>query len=75
MIEFLGKHALAGLWIEILIEADRNNPDAASELFPGLVSSDKQIKTVGDTESRTGSALLELRKIRIEYDLPKDCTS
>jgi len=68
-------HALAGLWIEILTEADRKNPDAVSELFPELVSGDKQIKTVGDAESRTGDALLQLGEIRVEYDLPKDCTS
>ena len=68
-------HALAGLWIEILTEADRESPDAASELFPELVSSDKQIKTVGDAESRTGKALVQLGEIRVEYDLPKDCTS
>jgi hypothetical protein len=68
-------HALAGLWIEILTEADRENSNAASELYPELVASDKQIQTVGDAESRTGDALVELGEIRIEYDLPKDCTS
>ena len=68
-------HALAGLWIEILTETDRKDADAASELFPELVSSDKQINTVGDAESATGNALLQLRDIRVEYDLPKDCTS
>ena len=68
-------HALAGLWIEILTEADQKNPDAASELFPELVSGDKQIKTVGDAESHTGNALRQLGEIRVEYDLPKDCSS
>jgi hypothetical protein len=68
-------HALAGLWIEVLTEADRKNSDAANNLFPELVSNDKQIKTVGDAESRTSSALLELGEIRAEYDLPKNCAS
>ncbi len=68
-------HALAGLWIEILAEADREDPGAASELFPELVSSDKQIKTVSDAESRTESALGEVKEIRAEYDLPEDCPS
>jgi hypothetical protein len=68
-------HALAGLWIEILTEADRNNPDSASELMPELVSSDKGIETVSDAESRTEIALDEIRKIRAEYDLPQDCPS
>ena len=68
-------YALAGLWVETLTEADRENPDAASELFPELVSSDKRVKTVGEAESRTGNALLQLGEIRVEYDLPKECTS
>ena len=68
-------YSLAGLWIEVLTEADRKNPDAASELFPEIVSSDKEIKTVSDAELRTDNALLQLGKIRVEYDLPKDCSS
>jgi len=68
-------YALAGLWIEALTEADRKNPDAASALFPELASSDKEIKTVSDAESRTADALLELGEIRVEYDLPKNCAS
>ena len=66
--------ALAGLWIEVLTESDRKNSAAASNLYPELVSSDKQIKTVGEAELRTGDALQELGEIRVEYDLPKDCT-
>jgi hypothetical protein len=67
--------ALAGLWIEILTEADRQNPDAASELFPELVSSDRDIKTVADAEVHAGDALLKIGELRVEYDRPKDCTS
>jgi hypothetical protein len=68
-------YSLAGLWIEVLTEADRQNPDAASELFPELVSSDKAIKTDGDAQLRTDKALQQLGDIRVEYDLPKDCAS
>jgi hypothetical protein len=68
-------YSLAGLWIEVLTEADRKNTDSASELFPELVSNDKEIKTVDDVELRTDNALLQLGKIRVEYDLPKDCDS
>jgi hypothetical protein len=68
-------YSLAGLWIEVLTEADRQNPDAASELFPELVSSDKAIKTDGDAQLRTDEALQHLGEIRVEYDLPKDCAS
>lgn len=68
-------YALAGLWIEVLTEADRDNQDAARELYPELVSSDKQIKTIEDAESRTNIALQHLGEIRVEYDLPEHCTS
>jgi hypothetical protein len=68
-------YSLAGLWIEVLTEADRQNPDAVSELFPELVSSDKAIKTDGDAQLRTDEALQHLGEIRVEYDLPKDCAS
>jgi len=67
--------ALAGLWVEILTEADRKNPDAASALFPELVSKDKDIKTVGDAETRTADAVTHVGEIRAEYDLPKICSS
>lgn len=69
------EYSLAGLWIEVLAEADRHNPDAASELFPEIVSSDKAVKTVGDAQLRTDEALQRLGEIRVEYDLPKNCTS
>ena len=68
-------YALAGLWVEILTEADRQNPDAASALFPELVSDDKEVKTLADAESRSGDALLRLGEIRVEYDLPEVCSS
>jgi hypothetical protein len=68
-------YSLAGLWIEVLTEADRQNLDAASELFPELVSSDKAIKTVDVAQLRTDEALQQLGEIRVEYELPKDCTS
>ena len=68
-------HSLAGLWIEILAQADRGDTNAASELFPELVSSDKQIKTVSDAELRTETALGEVKEIRAEYDLPEECPS
>lgn len=68
-------HALAGLWIEILAEVDRENRDAASDLLPELVSSDKRIETVSDAESRIEGALGRMREIRAEYDLPEDCSS
>lgn len=68
-------YSLAGLWVEVLAEVERQNPDAAIELYSELVSSDKEIKTVGDAELRTSDTLLSLGEIRVEYDLPKDCPS
>lgn len=68
-------YSLAGLWVEVLAEADRHNPDATSELFRDIVATDKAVKTVGDAKVRTDETLQELGEIRVEFDLPKDCTS
>ncbi len=68
-------YSLAGLWVEVLAEADRHNSDAASELFRDIVATDKAVKTVGDAKVRTDETLQELGEIRVEFDLPKDCTS
>jgi hypothetical protein len=68
-------YRLAGLWVEIMTEADRQNPDASSALFPELVDSDKSVKTLEDARSRTDAAMKHLGEIRVDYDLPKDCGS
>lgn len=68
-------YALAGVWIESLAEADRNNDAEASALFPEIVRRDREIKNEADAEARMRVALKELGDIRVEYDRPAVCSS
>lgn len=38
-----GTGALAGLWVEVLTEADRQQTDAAAALLPDIVDKDREI--------------------------------
>ena len=66
-------HALAGLWIETLTEADRQNTDAANALLPEIAEDDKEVKSVDDAAARVEHALQRMGEIRVEYDLPETC--
>jgi len=66
-------HALAGLWIEVLTEADRKQEDRARALFPDLIAKDTRISSEAQAEERMRSALQRLMDIRGEYNLPKTC--
>ena len=68
-----GNHALAGLWIEVLTEADRKQEDRARTLFPDLVAKDTRISSEAQAEERMRTALQRLMDIRGEYKLPKTC--
>lgn len=68
-------YSLAGLWVEIMTEADRQNSDASRALFPELVDSDKSIKTLDDAKPRLDAAMVHLGEIRVDYDLTKNCSS
>lgn len=66
--------ALAGLWIEALTEADRNEHAGAEALYPTIVAQDRDIKTVADAEATMREALKELGNIRVEYGQPAICS-
>jgi hypothetical protein len=66
-------HSLAGVWVQILTEADRKNDAKARALYPELISRDREVKSDADAESRMREALQEVHSIRQEYDLPVEC--
>ena len=68
-------YALAGIWVEVLAEADRQREAEARALFPELVERDHEIRTETEAEARMNEALKELGAIRAEYDLPEVCSS
>jgi hypothetical protein len=68
-------YALAGMWVLVLAEADRNNEAAARALYPDIVKRDSNIKTEADAEAGMREALDQLGNIRTEYDMPAVCPS
>ena len=66
-------YSLAGLWVEVLTEADRKQDAQAQSLLPEIVERDRDVKSEADAEDRMREALQELRNIRGEYDLPTVC--
>jgi hypothetical protein len=69
------EYALAGIWVEVLTEADRQHETKAHALFPVIVARDREIHTDAEAEARMQEALQELGAIRAEYDLPEACSS
>ena len=68
-------YELAGIWVEVLAEADRQRETQARALFPEIVERDPEIKTEAEAEARMNEALQEIAAIRVEYDLPEACSS
>jgi hypothetical protein len=65
--------ALAGLWVEVLTEADRQQTDAAASLLPAIVKKDREISDAAVAQARLDEALAEIGEIRAQYDLPVSC--
>jgi hypothetical protein len=66
-------HALAGLWLEHLAEADRGNEQRLAVTFPEIVANDRQVSDESEARELTAEALAGLGTIRKEYDLPVVC--
>ena len=65
--------ALAGLWVEVLTEADRANTDAATALLPAIVEKDREIRDTATAQARLDEALTEMGEIRTQHDLARSC--
>jgi len=65
--------ALAGLWVEALAQADRNDTAAAGAVLPDIVAGDRKLGSVDDARARMDEMLVRLAEIRREYDLPASC--
>jgi hypothetical protein len=66
--------ALAGLWVEVLTEADRQQTDAATALLPAIVEKDREIGDTAVAQARLDEALGEIGDIRTRYDLAASCS-
>ena len=65
--------ALAGLWVEALTEADRNQPEAVAALLRDLVEKDREIGDTAAAQVRLDKALVEMGEIRTRHDLARSC--
>ena len=66
-------YALAGLWLEVLSHADKQDEAKARSLFPVVVEKDWDIKTPSQAEEAMRKALNQLMDIRQEYKLSRIC--
>jgi hypothetical protein len=67
-------YALAGLWVEVLTEADRRQTDAATALLPAIVEKDREIADPAVAQARLDEALGQLGEIRTQHDLAASCS-
>jgi hypothetical protein len=66
-------YALAGLWLEILIYADRREESRARALFPELMVRDSHISSETQAEDTMRRTLQQLMDIREAFNLPRVC--
>ena len=66
--------ALAGLWIEALTEAERDNMDAADTALAAIVEQDREVASAADARSRLDNGLAEMVEIREKFELPGRCS-
>ena len=64
-------YALAGLWVEVLTEADRANTDAATARLSAIVEKDREIKDAKHAQARLDEALTEMGEIRTQHGQPR----
>ena len=65
--------ALAGLWVEVLTNADQRNETAARARFAEIIARDKKVSSEAEAEQAMREALQELMDIRVANNLPKVC--
>jgi len=66
-------YALAGLWLEVLSDADMRDEAKARALFPTVVEKDWDVKSESQAEEKMRGALSKLMDIRERYRLPRVC--
>mgnify|MGYP001608460385 CR=1 FL=1 len=68
-------YALAGLWLEILTEADRGQLDQARALFPELIEKDPKVQSAEDGEKFMTEAKGKLEEVRSDHKLKGNCSA
>jgi hypothetical protein len=68
-------HALAGLWLQVLTEADRRQEPQARALFPEIIAADSDIESEAEAETATRETARGLMDIRAEDGLQRVCST
>ena len=68
-------YELAGLWIEALAEADRQQEPTARALYPEIVARDDRLSSNSEAEARLREGLSDLGEIRESFGMPAVCTN
>jgi len=66
-------YALAGLWLEVLTEAERKQAEKARALFPEIIERDEKITTEQEVEAFMKEAKAKLQTVRDDFDLKGSC--
>lgn len=66
-------YALAGLWLEVLAEADRQQPEKARSLFPQIIAQSDNLQTKEQVETFMLDAETKLKSVRKDYNLKASC--
>ncbi len=67
-------YALAGLWVEVLSDADQRRENEARARFPDLIKMDRKLKTEADAEAAMRKGLESLGESREKYGLSRVCS-
>lgn len=66
-------YVLAGLWLEVLAEADRQQPEKARSLFPRIIAESNNLQTEEQVETFMLDAEAKLKSVRKDYNLKASC--
>lgn len=66
-------YALAGLWLQVLTEAERDQPEKARVLLPQIIERDEKIHTEQEAEAFMQEAKAKLQTVREDSNLKGSC--
>lgn len=65
--------ALAGLWLELIANADQGTADISQTLVTGIIKSDPEISSDTEVKAKMDKALTGLANIRREHNMDVTC--
>jgi len=68
-------YALAGLWVDAISHADRDDMAGARALYPEIIRWDRSAENNDQVDAELQGTLVKLQDIRQQYDLPRTCSS